>query len=167
MGKLTPMKIKRCSLSGLNVSSVVSEVITLIENGVSASVITLSKSKNYYDLEKNDGEKNRYVYAIRPGSASPVTGVTRSATLEQDFELEISRKFTEVHATDTAIREAIEIIYQDNEKILKELSLRRSGNILKVGEPSFSAPEINQTQKFVSITFTYPITYRKQIRGDL
>jgi hypothetical protein len=149
------------------VSSVVAEVITLIETAVGASVPLLIASRNYYDLEKNDGVKNSYIYAVRPGSASPVAGVTRSVTVEQDFEFEVSREFIEKANTDIAIREAVEQIYLDNELILKEVSLRRSGNILKVGDPSFSAPEINQIQKSVSIVFTYPITYRKSIRGAI
>jgi hypothetical protein len=149
------------------VSSVVAEVITLIETAVGASVPLLVASRNYYNLEKNDGVKNAYIYAVRPGSASSVAGVIRSATLEQEFEIEIAREFIEKATTDLAIREAVEQIYLDNELILKEITLRRSGNILKVGEPSYSAPEINQNQKSVSIIFTYPITYRKSIRGDI
>lgn len=147
--------------------SVVADVITLIENAVTVAVPALVKSRNYYDLNKNDGAKNSYIYAVRPGSASPTSGVTRSATLEHEFEIELSKEYLEIGSNDIAIRAAVEAIYLDNELILKEITLRRTGNILKVGEPSFSAPEINQTQKSVSIIFTYPITYRKSIRGDI
>jgi hypothetical protein len=149
------------------VSSVVYEVITLIENAVTVSVPLLVKSRNYYDFNKNDGARNAYIYAVRPASASSVSGVIRSATIEQEFEVELSKEFVDTGSTDQSIRDAIEAIYLDNELILKEITLRRSGNILKVGEPSYSAPEINQNQKSVSITFTYPITYRKSIRGAI
>jgi hypothetical protein len=139
------------------------EAVELLENAIKRVVPLLIASRNYYDLEKNDGVKNAYVFAIRPSSASPVTGVTRSVTIEQEFELEIEREFLEKGSTDLAIREAVERIYNDNELIIKEVSHSKTTNILKVGEPSFSAPKINQNEKTVSIVFSYPITYRKQI----
>ena len=142
------------------------EVLDFIEQSIKVAVPGLLASRNFYDLEKNDGVKNGYIFALRPGSASPAGGVVRSVTLEQDFEIEIEREFIEKGSSDVAIREAVEKIYSDNELIMKEISLRKAASILIIKEPSFSAPKINQNQKAVSIVFTYPIIYRKQIKGD-
>lgn len=142
------------------------EILEFIESSIKLAVPALMPSRHFYDLEKNDGVKNGYIFAIRPGSASPSQGVVRAVTLEQDFEVEIEREFVEKGSTDVAIREAVERIYSDNELIMKEVSLRKAASVLIIKEPSFSAPKINQSQKTVSIVFTYPIIYRKQIKGD-
>lgn len=142
------------------------EIMEFIEAGIKNAVPTLMASRHFYDLEKNDGVKNGYIYAIRPSSASPTQGTVRSVTLEQDFEIQIEREFIEKGSNDIAIREAVDRIYSDNELIMKEISLRKAASILLIKEPSFSAPSINQSQKTVSIVFTYPIIYRKQIKGD-
>lgn len=166
MARLTRPRIWLFSLLGLSVSSVVSSIITLIETAVGDVAPSLVASRNYYDLDKNDGARNNYIYAVRPGSASAVSGVIRSATIEQDFELEISKEFKDIGNTDQNIRDAVEAIYLDNELIFSELIHKRAASLIKVSQPSFSAPEVNQTQKRVSIIFTYPITYRKAIQGE-
>ena len=137
-----------------------------LETSINLAIPGLSASRNFYDLDKNDGVKNSYIYAIRPGSASPVSGVVKSVTIEQDFEVEFEREFVEKATNDIAIREAVERIYSDNELLMKEVSKRRAPSVLNIKEPNFSAPKINQNQKAVSIVFTYPITYRKQLKGD-
>lgn len=143
------------------------DIIEFIELSIRESVPNLVASRHFYDLEKNDGSRNGYIYAVRPGNASPSQGSVRSVTMEQEFELEIEREFLEKGSNDLAIREAVDRIYSDNELIMKEISLRRAPSVLLVKEPNFSAPKINQTQKTVSIVFTYPIIYRKQIKGDV
>jgi len=148
------------------VSSVVSSILGFIEASVEAATPSLVKSKNYYDLNKNDGNNNAFIYAVRPSSASPISGVTRSATIEQDFELEIVKEFTGIGNTDQSIRDAVEAIYEANEAAIEKLAYKSLNAIIKVGEPSFSAPSVNDNQKYVSIVFTYPITFRKSIQGD-
>lgn len=145
-------------------SSAVSEVLKMIEDAIKTATPMIYPSRNFYDLTKNDGIKNAYIYAIRPTGASSVKGVTRFITVEHDFEIELVKEFIEKGSTDQSIRDAIESIYSDAELIMREISYRRSGNILVVGEPSFSEPQINQNQKSVSIIFKYPITYRKGVK---
>lgn len=143
----------------------VSEILSFIESSVEAVIPTISKSKNYYDFLANSDNKNSHIYAVRPGSASSAVGVTRYATITQDFELQIARDFFDNPANDEKLRAAINLIYADSELILKELSLRKNSSILIVQTPSFDAPEVDAKNKFVSINFTFPITYRKSIKG--
>lgn len=144
-------------------SSVVGDIVTFFEASIETAVLTLKKSKFYYDLEKNPGTKDNYVYAVRPGSGSPVDGTIRSTTLRQDFEVEISRDFFGAEVSDVAIRAAVNQIFEDIEKITKEVAYRRTASILLIESPSFDAPVLNQNGRSVSVTFTYPVTYRKSI----
>ena len=150
-------------------NSIVGEVLSFIEASVLNALPGIQKSKNYYNFSKNGNIKSDYIFAVRPGTASIVNGTLRSVTMSQDFEIEISRDYIENGSDDMAIRKAIDLIYSDNEKILKEVSLRKTDvvNIVLVQGPSFSQPTINENTKSVSITFTYPVTYRKPIKGDL
>ncbi len=151
------------------VSSITGTILTFIETSVEAALPSIAKSKHYYDLNKNDAVKNGYVYSVTPGSGSNVPGTLRHVTIEQDFEITISRDYIENTSNDINLRTAVDSIYQDNETIIREIALRKTtvANVLRVAEPSFTAPIVNENQKSVSVTFTYPITYRKPIKGDL
>lgn len=149
-------------------TSIVGEVLEYIESSVQTALPGIQKSRHYFNFSKNDSVKNNYIFAVRPGNANSVNGTLRSVTMSQDFEIEISRDYIENSSDDLPVRRAIDAIYADNEKILKEISLRKTTvvSILAVKEPSYSTPVINENTKSVSITFTYPVTYRKAIKGD-
>lgn len=146
--------------------SIVSDVINFIETGVEAVVPTIAKSPHYYDTDKNPGIVSQYVYTVTPGPGTPTSGVTRYVTIEQEFKLELTKEYTEEMDNDESIRETIEELYQDNEDIIEELSLRKATNILKIGQPYFDTPQVDHNKKTVSIAYTYPITYRKSVKGD-
>ena len=145
--------------------SSVSDILTFLEASIETVVPTIAKSKNYYDFLANPDNKNSHIYAVRPGSASSAVGVTRYATITQDFEVQIARDFFDNPINDEKLRAAINLIYADSELIVKELSLRKNASILVIQTPSFDAPEVDAKNKFVSINFTFPITYRKSIKG--
>lgn len=143
----------------------VAEILSFIESSIEAVVPGVSKSKNYYDFLANPENKNGHIYAVRPGSANSSTGVTRYATITQNFEIQLARDFFDNPANDEKLRAAVNLVYADAELILKELSLRKNASILIVQAPSFDAPEVDAKNKFVSVNFTFPITYRKSIKG--
>jgi hypothetical protein len=148
------------------VSSVISEVVTFFESGIETAVPALKKSKFYYDFDRNPGTKNNYIYAVTPGPASPVDGTIRHVTMQQDFVVQIARDYSGSENNDESVRDAIETIFSDSELIMKEVSLRKDANILVIQSPSFERPEIHQDGRSVSISFTYPVIYRKSIKGD-
>lgn len=145
-------------------SSTVTEITTFLESKIINALSGIKRSPNYFAINNEpELQKYDYVYSVRPNQASPVLGTTGSLTLEQDFEIEIARKIKGNSKNDKEIRESIDLIYQDSEKLFNELSIRASGNIIVIKPPSYSAPEFDDNSKQVSITFTYPITFRKQI----
>lgn len=149
-------------------NSIVGDIVSFLETSVQSAIPSITKSKHYYNFNKNDAVRNEFVFAVRPGRASSVNGVTRSVTVQQDFEIQISRDYVEKSSDDLSLRAAIDLIYRDNETIFREVSLRKGAvsAVLMVGIPSFDQPDVNENQKSVSIVFTYPITYRKSIKGD-
>lgn len=144
--------------------SSVANIIAFLESSVELSSPALAKSKHYYDFSKNPTTRDKHIYAIRPGAASVVDGTLKSITVRQDFFLEISRDFFLSEADDNKLRETIDAIYADNEKIQKEISFRRLDEILKINPPSFDAPIMNENGRSVSIIFTYEIFYRKGVK---
>ena len=145
-------------------NSTVGRIIEFLETSILLASPALTKSKHYFDFEKNPSTLDLNIFAVRPSRGSSSEGVTRSITINQDFEIEISREYYSSEADDFKLRETIDEIFKDNEKIQKEISLRKNTEILQILPPSFDAPRINENGRSVSITFTYPIIYRKGVR---
>ena len=144
--------------------SSVNTVLTFIEAQIETVLTSIRKAPHFYNIGDNDTVTINHSYAIRPGDASPTDGTIGYATYEQDFSIEITRSYADVRANDLALRAAIELLYVDHQLITKQLALRKSAPILVVGVPSKGAPSIDEKNKFVSITFNYPIKYRELIR---
>lgn len=147
-------------------SSIVSEILTHFETVIEAQIPSIKKSRHYYGTGKTDDINNGHTYAIRPGSGSPVSGTLRSVTLEQDFELEITKEYIEKGVNDSSLRAAIETLIANHELVLASIPFHTITAVKKINHPSFSAPEVDAEKKSVSITFTYPITYSKSISGS-
>jgi hypothetical protein len=147
------------------VNSAVERIITFLESVIATVGPTLSPSKHYYDFELNPSTRDDRIFAVRPGRASSIEGTTKSVTINQEFEIELARDFFGSEANDLELRKAINAIYYDNEKIMKELSMSRSEDILNILPPSFDAPKINENGRSVSVVFNYPIIYRKSVKG--
>ena len=146
-------------------SSIVGRIVEFFEIIVRASVPSLSPSSNYYNFENNPSTRDGRVFAVRPGRASVIDGPTKVLTFNQEFELEISRDYFTNEANDTELRDAVDEIYKDNEKIMKELSFQRTDEIINILPPSFDAPKVNDNGRSVSIVFNYQIIYRKSVKG--
>lgn len=144
--------------------SSVQTVVSFIEANIPLVVTGCRPSPHYYDVTDNDSKKIDNSYSIRPLDASPISGTVSHATYTQDFEIEITRNYSDSRSGDTKLREVIELIYIDQQKISKQLSLRRVAPILLVGVPSKGAPVVDDKNKFVSITFNYPIQYKEFIK---
>lgn len=145
--------------------SSVNDVISFIETNIVSVIPAIKQSPNYYNVGDNDNLSINHSYSVRPGNAGPISGTTNSATYEQEFEIEITRRYNDSRSGDSNLRSVIETLYIDHQTITKQLSLRRSAPILIVGVPSKSAPAIDEKNKFVSIIFNYPIQYREVVKG--
>lgn len=145
----------------------VSTIQAHIESVLESSLTGAKKSRHFYDFNKNDDVKNSYIYAVRPMSASATTGTLRSATIRQEFEIEIAREYQETGSNDEPLRSAILSLHNDNELVLASLLSSRPLGTILIEVPSISEPQIDDRRKSVSLIFTYPITYRKELPGSL
>jgi hypothetical protein len=145
--------------------SKIGEIVTFLEQQIELVLPTIKKSPNYYNLKNNSGAHNNYIYAVLPGNANPVSGTIKSATYQQEFSIRITKDFIDRPHSDDKLREVIEQIYEDNEKIMDAVALRRSPTILVIEPPTIDRPEVQETEKSVSVTFSYSIQYRKSIQG--
>jgi hypothetical protein len=148
------------------VSSILYEVLSHFETKVEEAIPTIRKSRQYYNTSSVDDVNNGHTYAVRPGSASPTSGTLRSVTIEQEVELQITKEYVEKGATDQSIRAAVETLMLNHEAVLNIISFHSISGVQIIQHPSFSAPEIDEARKLVSITFTYPVIYRKFITGS-
>lgn len=138
-------------------------MITFIETNILGVLPDMDASPNYYNLNDNDSKKINNTYSVRPLDANAIAGTIKSATYEQPFEVEITRNFSNPRQGDAPLRAAIEALFIDHQLITKQLSLKKSSMILLVGVPNKGAPNIDEQNKFVSVTYTYPIQYRETL----
>ena len=131
--------------------------------------IPLAKPSPYFYNPDKNSENERFVYAIRAGSLNAQNQLNRSMNVTQSFEIELIRSFNEVQNGDTELVAIIELLYNDHEKVFQRLSLRNSTEfrILNISDFSASSPDIDRTKKTASLTFTYRIHYRKEIKEGL
>lgn len=139
------------------------EICAYIEGRVLSVLLSVAKSRHYYDFSKNDDVRNKHIFAVLPGSGTPLATTTKTSTIQQDFQVRISREYEEKQNNDESLRAAIASLYDDGELILKAIKQARPSSIMIIGDPSFSEPEVDDAKKAASIVFTYPITYRKSI----
>lgn len=148
-------------------ASIVKGIIDHIEGKIKEALPSIERSRYYFVLSNPEEAKSDFIFAVRPGSGSSVGGTIGNVTTEQDFEIEIVRKYNDkIRAkNDEQIRKTEDLLYQDNEAILQKLVKNTHPDILLVKGPAFGAPDYDENTKHVSITFTYSITYKNRIQG--
>lgn len=140
-------------------------VVQYIEQSIAESIPGVRRSPFTYSPEKNN-ENDLFVYAVRTGPLNAQNQVNRTMNVTQSFEIELIRSFKEVGNGDAELVTSIESLYSDHEKLFQKLSLRNSTEfrILNISDFSSSGPEIDRTKKTASLTYTYRIHYRKEIK---
>ena len=145
--------------------SVAETIIDQIEVHINTLLPDYKKSPFVYALELNNRKTSSQVYSIRPGSALNVQSNTRAITLDQVFEVYLSRSFVKSNQNDESLQRKILEISEDHETLYREVFLRRltGGEVLIVQGVDILDPEIDFENDFVSITASYTIKYRNSI----
>lgn len=144
--------------------SIVSEIVDAIGKLVEETVIDFERSQYIWDTTRNAESKNKQYYAIRPGSASFVSGTCRTITLEQNFQLELGDVIKNRGDKDLAMNEKVNGLYQAHESIYREI-MRNNFNIGRVQVVNgldIEAPEVDNDNKVCRIVATYTIRYRTE-----
>jgi len=144
--------------------SLVEEIKNAIESYVQTLLPTFEKSQYVWDSSLNSDSKSKKFFAIKPSSASFVSGTCRTITVEQEFILEIGDSFRNKRDTDLDTDEKIYSIYEAHETIYKAIMRDNFGiaRVQVVSGFSLDAPVIDNENKNVKIESTFTIKYRTE-----
>lgn len=146
-------------------SKTVGLVIDYLENAITTAIEGVKKSPNQYTTENNSAI-DKFVYAVRAGSLSASSQRFQEMNVTQNFEVELIKSFSEASRGDKEVSELVLELFDYHEKIFQKIALRNSTEfrILSIEEFSASDPEIDRIKKTASITYSYRIHYRKELK---
>jgi hypothetical protein len=142
--------------------SAVTEIVSALKTEITTLLTEYKESPFTYNLEANDSQLDKS-FGLKVGSASVVAGVTKHLTFDQEFTLDLTRKFlTKKDQGDKDMRSKIELIHTDIETLYKSMSLRAfnvpSAKILLITPLDISAPSTEDN--IVTVTMTLKVQYR-------
>jgi hypothetical protein len=143
---------------------IVSDIIDAIESQINSILPEYKKAAFVYDLGLNNRKQAKKVYAIKPGSASNVTGSTMTITLDHDFDVTLSDIYNPKNDSDSSLQDKVLEMHEDIEELYKVLFQRKLGlvKVLVVQVVDISEPDIDNDNNTVSLTVTFSIKYRKE-----
>lgn len=115
-----------------------------------------------YEVEKNHLRGQRLGFAVRPLAASPAETVTKTFTLNQDFEIILTDSIARAD-DDSQKEEVIKVMYDmldDFFQALINTKLSLPTIVLFVSAPSMSEPEFIDDNKLVILRAQYTVRYR-------
>ena len=147
-------------------SNLVDQIITGIEKRASIVLSSYNPLRYYYDLEKNDYKGNSKRYAVLPMAAENQDGVTRSVTIEQEFQIVLTDNYTNDAKSDTDLQEVIKSLYDQQDDLLNDLALTKLGVssiVLLVVFKGFEEPEILEESKTTALRMNISVRYRRNL----
>lgn len=144
--------------------SLVEQIKIAMELYIGSLLPTFSSSQYQWDSTLNSDSKSKLFYAIRPRTASFITGSCNTITVEQDFSVELGDSFRNKKDTDSDANEKIYAIYQAHETLYKAI-MRDNFNIARVQVVSsfrLDEPLVNNENKTVSIELIFTVKYRTE-----
>ncbi len=147
-------------------ATIVSQIITNAE-ALAATTFgaTYQRLKFVYEVTKNDVRGATLAYGIRPLSAIPVDGITRTYTVDHTFEL-VLMDTTARDLSDDERRAALNTMYDKADEYFKALvstKLSLANLVWVVQSPSMSEPEVYPDQKFVVLRMQFVVKYRSSL----
>ena len=147
--------------------AIVQDILTALDTKVSSLLPTYKKAKFTFDLAQNNRVSAKKIYGIRVDSGKSVTGITMSATFDQDFQVILSDIYQPKNDTDNNIADIINQLHSDTEIIYRDLYQKRldltSAQVLLVQLVDLSPPEIDTDNNSVSLIATFTVKYRSNL----
>jgi hypothetical protein len=146
-------------------TNIVGSITDELKSQISTLLPTRKESAFRWSLEQNTSKGNKEVFALRPGSASTVSGTNRTITFDQDFTLILSNEFKNKGDNDAALDAAIQAIYQDLQTVYVEIYLRKLNiaRVLVVQSITIDEPSIDNDNNIVNISLRFSVKYRTEI----
>lgn len=144
-------------------STIVGDILDAIKSTATTAVPSLISLRHILDIEKNSMRELGEGFGVRPLSATNAEGITRAYTMDQGFELILTKTTGRgIDESDTEI--AYKKLYERGHIIFKAMLLTKIGlpsKVLAVFPPSMDEPDIDQ--KRIVLRIQVVVKYRELI----
>lgn len=141
----------------------VANIVAAVKVRVAAVAATYTELAYAKDLTKNTFKDNHKRFGVIPKSASESQSVTRSLTLDQEFELILTQGFinkpmsdSEEQAKAIELQDLVQSIYLD----LVQTKAGVPSTCISVADLSLETPETDEQHKLLIQRATFKIKYR-------
>lgn len=144
--------------------SAVSDIKTYLNTKVVELLPTAKKLPYQYLQDYNDRIAD-HNYAIKVGEANPASGTNNAITLDHNFIVDLSRRYTPKKGSgDADAEDAILELFGEAETLYKNLARRAvslgSCSVLLISPLDVSEPSIDNDNNLVTVTLTLTVRYR-------
>jgi hypothetical protein len=147
-------------------STLVTDIITGIETRLAAVLTGYSPLRYYYDIEKNDYKGNVDRYGIIPKEIESQSGVIRSVTVNQTFQIILTTGYKNGPMSDSDLQSKVKTLYDKMDDVLHDLFLTKLGVpsiVLLSTLNGYEEPEILEEQKVVALRMDLTVRYRRDL----
>lgn len=145
-------------------STIVSTLVTAIETQIAAELGASYSELGYVlDVSKNSYRQNDNRYGVLPLESVQVSGVTRFATYEQNFQIVLTKGYGQSKISDSDQRDKAIELYQLAHQVNKRLVTTKAGspsNVMNVSNLRIDQPEYLTEEKVAVLRATVTLTYR-------
>lgn len=130
-----------------------------------ASYAGASKIRYLYDLSKNDSRTPAKGYGVKVLSGVPTDTLTKSFTIDQDFELILADTIARTH-DDEQREEVIDRLFDRADDIAvtaTNTKVNLSSIVIDVSAPSYGEPEFFDENKIVALRTQFTVKYRRNL----
>jgi len=143
----------------------VDAVVTGLYVEAEAVIPEYKKAPHVWLREKNTDKKP--LIAVRPGSGASTSGTNRAVTIDQSFEVELTRTWKpQAGLKGSDLDAQILQMQEDQEKVWRRIFQRRFNAepsvVLVVSAFDISSPEVDNENNTVSLLVTYQVVYRSE-----
>lgn len=147
-------------------SNIVEQIVDAFETEVASILGGTYKELRYkYDIEQNNFNTNDKRYGVRPLFGETVSGVLCHYTMDQEFEVTITRRFTNKYNDDslqTAVLETADK-FDDIFKSIKSSKLGIPSIVILVSGFTMDEPEIFDENNVVALRANFTVRYRQKL----
>jgi len=145
--------------------SIVADIFTSIQSKVAADLpSSYRKLRRVIDLDESDLKAAlNGGWGVRHGAAGPADGILKAVTLDQTFEVVLSKCFVD-KLDDDAKQDAVNELHTNFESIYCDLVNTKAGvplNVLLVDQPSIADPEYFDAT--VALVCSFVVKFRKPL----
>jgi phosphotransferase system IIB component len=146
--------------------NLVEQITTGIEDRLAAVLTDFSPLRFYYDIEKNDYKGNTNRYGVIPQEIESQSGVTRSVTVNQTFQIVLTTDYRNDPKSDMDLQTKVKELYNKMDELTHDLVLTKVGVpsiILLITLSGYEAPEILEEHKVIALRMDLTVRYRRDL----